>query len=379
MGQAPRELTPESSLAHRFGAYLRTAREARGLSQVSLGQLVYFSGATIGRVEKAERGATRALAERCDVVLGQDGRLLALWEAMGLATGAAGGLLPSVSSAAGAGVVASCRRLRSWHVVCHRTCGLTRVVPERAYARGPACGPAVPSVFPEARRHSNTDMDRQPQAEVPEHSAGDGRVMPRTHRTVPPDWSHVLTTSAGRCPCLHASRWRFAQHAGRCGDGVRQLSALHRCACHIRAGPRSSPMCGKYGREGVVVVPGAWWAVERHWGGLALSWTFASLVGEVHWAHHGRAVLGGATGAAVWLDDPPRPAGGGLVVRGHRRPRGERLQSADLPGGRGGTARTPGPGRHVSVGRGTVVLAQRIPTLRRRPRAPRVQNPARSH
>jgi transcriptional regulator with XRE-family HTH domain len=79
MGQDPRPLTPYASLRHFFGAELRTWRERRGLSQTSLGRRVSYSGAEIGKIEKAERWPSEDLATRCDQALDTGGVLRRLW------------------------------------------------------------------------------------------------------------------------------------------------------------------------------------------------------------------------------------------------------------------------------------------------------------
>lgn len=81
MGQVPRDLRPDLSPVHLFGARLRELREAAGLSQARLGRLVAYSGHLIGKVEKGERRPQPDLARRCDDVLHADGKLidLALW------------------------------------------------------------------------------------------------------------------------------------------------------------------------------------------------------------------------------------------------------------------------------------------------------------
>ncbi|MGH3943035.1 MAG: helix-turn-helix domain-containing protein [Pseudonocardiaceae bacterium] len=85
MGQKPRELTPYVSLRHFFGAELRQWREVAGLSHDRLGERINYSGDLIGKVEKAERAPTAALATACDEVLGTGGalaRLVSLIEAI---------------------------------------------------------------------------------------------------------------------------------------------------------------------------------------------------------------------------------------------------------------------------------------------------------
>jgi transcriptional regulator with XRE-family HTH domain len=79
VAQAPRDLVPDRSVRHFFGAELRRWRTGRDLSQDRLGALVLQSGDTIGKVEKAERWPTHDLAERCDRVLATGGDLARLW------------------------------------------------------------------------------------------------------------------------------------------------------------------------------------------------------------------------------------------------------------------------------------------------------------
>lgn len=84
MAQTPRELTPHASLRHFFGAELRRWRRLAELSHDRLGVQINYSGDAIGKVEKAERAPTVALAKACDQVLGTGGalaRLVALIEA----------------------------------------------------------------------------------------------------------------------------------------------------------------------------------------------------------------------------------------------------------------------------------------------------------
>ena len=72
---------------HFFGAELRHWRQLADLSHDRLGAQINYSGDTIGKVEKAERAPTAALATACDQVLGTGGalaRLVALIEATAL-------------------------------------------------------------------------------------------------------------------------------------------------------------------------------------------------------------------------------------------------------------------------------------------------------
>lgn len=83
MAQAPRPLAPQRSAKDLFGAELRHWRQQRGLSQHELGQLVFTSGARIGKIEKGDRWPTPDLAAACDTVLdtgGILGRLMPLVE-----------------------------------------------------------------------------------------------------------------------------------------------------------------------------------------------------------------------------------------------------------------------------------------------------------
>src|SRR5262245_33619326 len=82
MAQVPRELTPDASARHAFGAELRRLRTSRGLSQDELGRLVLHSGDMISKVEKATRWPTRELVARCDEVLDAAGALMRLWPAV---------------------------------------------------------------------------------------------------------------------------------------------------------------------------------------------------------------------------------------------------------------------------------------------------------
>lgn len=82
VGQTPRELTPQVSLAHLFGAELRRLRVRAGLSHQQLGARVSYSAALVGKVEKAERSASRQLAEACDRELNAGGALKELWAAL---------------------------------------------------------------------------------------------------------------------------------------------------------------------------------------------------------------------------------------------------------------------------------------------------------
>jgi len=64
-----RELDPGSSPLAFFGAELRRARSAAGLSQEQLGQRVGYSAAQVGKVETGERAPSQDFAKRCDQAL----------------------------------------------------------------------------------------------------------------------------------------------------------------------------------------------------------------------------------------------------------------------------------------------------------------------
>jgi transcriptional regulator with XRE-family HTH domain len=64
-----RELDPGASPLAFFGAELRRARAAAGLSQEQLGQRIGYSAALVGKVETGERAPSRDFANRCDQAL----------------------------------------------------------------------------------------------------------------------------------------------------------------------------------------------------------------------------------------------------------------------------------------------------------------------
>jgi len=70
-----RELDPGASPAAFFGAELRRARAAAGLSQEQLGQRVGYSAAQVGKVETGERAPSQDFARHCDQALSDAGGL----------------------------------------------------------------------------------------------------------------------------------------------------------------------------------------------------------------------------------------------------------------------------------------------------------------
>ncbi|MFF2041132.1 Scr1 family TA system antitoxin-like transcriptional regulator [Kitasatospora sp. NPDC058170] len=70
-----KELDPASSPAAALGVQLRRSREAKGLTQAGLGALVGYSATLTSYIERAERTADRAFAEKADDVLETGGTL----------------------------------------------------------------------------------------------------------------------------------------------------------------------------------------------------------------------------------------------------------------------------------------------------------------
>ncbi|GCD41773.1 helix-turn-helix domain-containing protein [Streptomyces paromomycinus] len=79
MPQKPKALDDTQSMAAWFGKELRNWRGVRGLSSNALGSKVHLSGASIVRIEKAERSCTAEVVAEMDKVLGAGGALCRLW------------------------------------------------------------------------------------------------------------------------------------------------------------------------------------------------------------------------------------------------------------------------------------------------------------
>ncbi|QKW07870.1 helix-turn-helix domain-containing protein [Streptomyces sp. NA04227] len=76
-----RQLDPDASPLHHFGAELRLRREAAQLTQAELGAKLFCTGSLVGQIETAHKVPTREFAERVDVTLktgGDMGRLVGL-------------------------------------------------------------------------------------------------------------------------------------------------------------------------------------------------------------------------------------------------------------------------------------------------------------
>ncbi|MCX5608183.1 helix-turn-helix transcriptional regulator [Streptomyces sp. NBC_00047] len=68
-----RDLDPSASPLDYYGYELRRLREAAGLKQQQLGDIIYCTGSLIGQVENTKRVPTRDFSERVDAALGTDG------------------------------------------------------------------------------------------------------------------------------------------------------------------------------------------------------------------------------------------------------------------------------------------------------------------
>ncbi|MBT2540439.1 helix-turn-helix transcriptional regulator [Streptomyces sp. ISL-44] len=68
-----RDLDPSASPLDYYGYELRRLREAAGLKQAQLGDIIYCTGSLVGQVECTKRVPTRDFSERVDAALGTDG------------------------------------------------------------------------------------------------------------------------------------------------------------------------------------------------------------------------------------------------------------------------------------------------------------------
>jgi transcriptional regulator with XRE-family HTH domain len=68
-----RTLTPDASPKHHFGSEVRRAREAKGMSQTDLGELVPCDKATVSRVENGFTMPDEAFAVACDTAFPEMG------------------------------------------------------------------------------------------------------------------------------------------------------------------------------------------------------------------------------------------------------------------------------------------------------------------
>ncbi|MDN3297853.1 helix-turn-helix transcriptional regulator [Streptomyces ficellus] len=68
-----RDLDPSASPLDYYGAELRRLREAAGLKQGQLGEIIFCTGSLIGQIETARKVPTRDFSERVDAALGTGG------------------------------------------------------------------------------------------------------------------------------------------------------------------------------------------------------------------------------------------------------------------------------------------------------------------
>ncbi|WP_413116276.1 helix-turn-helix domain-containing protein [Streptomyces sp. CY1] len=79
MPQKPKPLDDTESMAHWFGMELRNWRRAQRMSAEALGAKVHLSGASIVKIEKADRSCNAHLATALDDALDAGGALRRLW------------------------------------------------------------------------------------------------------------------------------------------------------------------------------------------------------------------------------------------------------------------------------------------------------------
>ncbi|MFI7367224.1 helix-turn-helix domain-containing protein [Streptomyces sp. NPDC050149] len=66
-------LDPSASPLNYYGWELRRLREAAGLNQAQLGEIIFCTGSLIGQIETTKKVPTRDFSERVDAALGTDG------------------------------------------------------------------------------------------------------------------------------------------------------------------------------------------------------------------------------------------------------------------------------------------------------------------
>lgn len=84
MGQKRKDLTPERSPQHRWGAELRALRDRKGLSLAQLGELAKFDRSYLARLERGDQFPSENAAKACDRALSADGELVRSREAADL-------------------------------------------------------------------------------------------------------------------------------------------------------------------------------------------------------------------------------------------------------------------------------------------------------
>jgi transcriptional regulator with XRE-family HTH domain len=78
-GRPPNPLDPDASQAARLGAEIRKGRQAEGLTQQALGDLIGYSPQHISQVERAQVPVSKPFVMACDRVLKAEGGLLELF------------------------------------------------------------------------------------------------------------------------------------------------------------------------------------------------------------------------------------------------------------------------------------------------------------
>ncbi len=68
-----RDLDPSASPLDYYGSELRRLREAAGLKQAQLGDIIFCTASLIGQIETARKVPTRDFSERVDAALGTGG------------------------------------------------------------------------------------------------------------------------------------------------------------------------------------------------------------------------------------------------------------------------------------------------------------------
>ncbi|GAA3372757.1 helix-turn-helix transcriptional regulator [Streptomyces sannanensis] len=79
MAARPRELTPDRSARHLYGAELRRHREAAGMSLARLAEVLNYSKTYLGNIETADRMTPRDLSPKLDAAFDTDGHFVRLY------------------------------------------------------------------------------------------------------------------------------------------------------------------------------------------------------------------------------------------------------------------------------------------------------------
>jgi transcriptional regulator with XRE-family HTH domain len=152
-GRPPKPLDPDASQAARLGAEIRTRREAQGLTQKALGNLIGFSPQHISQVELAQVPLSKPFVTVCDQVLEAHGSLLELFPVVtceramqrhdrSVARRLAAGEMPAgeADALARANFSSLATRKKTW---------TSAVGAFSAWASGPHLGPSTPRPHPQ--------------------------------------------------------------------------------------------------------------------------------------------------------------------------------------------------------------------------------------